>query len=168
MLSDFCQAVLCCINKAVPYIIQIFPDITHLHICDSINYFNLADIAESARTVCEIANYSFAGTFASDKDGNFVKYNCEVNATLGNANSANYILNSDVPLILINENNAVESLDFSELNFNGNSVSESNSIHNNSLFLNGKVLALNGSVASTDKYILKLRISHNLLYIKTF
>ena len=121
-----------------------------------INYFNLADIAESARTVCEIANYSFAGTFASDKDGNFVKYNCEVNATLGNANSANYILNSDVPLILINENNAVESLDFSELNFNGNSVSESNSIHNNSLFLNGKVLALNGSVASTDKYILKL------------
>ena len=121
-----------------------------------INYFNLKDIAESARTVCEIANYSFAGTFASDKDGNFVKYNCEVNATLGNANSANYILNSDVPLILVNENNAVESLDFSELNFNGNSVSESNSIHNNSLFLNGKVLALNGSVASTDKYILKL------------
>ena len=121
-----------------------------------INYFNLADIAESARTVCEIANYSFAGTFASDKDGNFVKYNCEVNATLGNANTANYTLNSDVPLILINENNAVESLDFSELNFNGNSVSESNSIHNNSLFLNGKVLALNGSVASTDKYILKL------------
>ena len=57
-----------------------------------INYFNLSDIAESARTVCEIANYSFAGTFASDKDGNFVKYNCEVNATLGNANSANYIL----------------------------------------------------------------------------
>ena len=94
-----------------------------------IKYFRLTDIAESARTICTIANSTFAGTFASVIDGKRVNYNCEVNATLENALYANYSLNSDVPLILMNDTDIIESLDFSELNFNGNSVSESNSIH---------------------------------------
>ena len=124
-----------------------------------INYFNLTEIAESAKTVCVISNESLAGEFASEDEGKYRKYICEVNATLGNASSANYILNSDVPLILVNENNTVESLDFSQLNFNGNSVSESNSIQTNSLILNGSQVILNGTVASVEKYILKLTIN---------
>ena len=121
-----------------------------------IKYFGFIDIAESARTICTIANSTFAGTFASAIDGKCVNYNCEVNATLGNALNANYSLNSDVPLILMNDTNIIESLDFSELNFNGNSVSESNSIHDNTMVLNGIELRLNNSVASVDKYVLKL------------
>ena len=121
-----------------------------------IKYFDFTDIAESARTICTIANSTFAGTFASAIDGKCVNYNCEVNATLGNALNANYSLNSDVPLILMNDADIIESLDFSELNFNGNSVSESNSIHDNTMVLNGIELRLNNSVASVDKYVLKL------------
>ena len=121
-----------------------------------IKYSGFTDIAESARTICTIANSTFAGTFASAIDGKCVNYNCEVNATLGNALYANYSLNSDVHLILMNDTNIIESLDFSELNFNGNSVSESNSIHDNTMVLNGIELRLNNSVASVDKYVLKL------------
>ena len=121
-----------------------------------IKYSGFTDIAESARTICTIANSTFAGTFASAIDGKCVNYNCEVNATLGNALNANYSLNSDVPLILMNDTGIIESLDFSELNFNGNSVSESNSIHDNTMVLNGIELRLNNSVASVDKYVLKL------------
>jgi hypothetical protein len=121
-----------------------------------IKYSGFTDIAESARTICTIANSTFAGAFASAIDGKCVNYNCEVNATLGNALYANYSLNSDVPLILMNDADIIESLDFSELNFNGNSVSESNSIHDNTMVLNGIELRLNNSVASVDKYVLKL------------
>jgi hypothetical protein len=121
-----------------------------------IKYFRLTDIAESARTICTIANSTFAGTFASVIDGKRVNYNCEVNATLENALYANYSLNSDVPLILMNDTDVIESLDFSELNFNGNSVSESNSIHDNNMILNGIELRLNSTVASVEKYVLKL------------
>ena len=56
----------------------------------------------------------------------------------------------------MNDTDIIESLDFSELNFNGNSVSESNSIHDNTMVLNGIELRLNNSVAYVDKYILKL------------
>ena len=56
----------------------------------------------------------------------------------------------------MNDTGIIESLDFSELNFNGNSVSESNSIHDNTMVLNGIELRLNNSVASVDKYVLKL------------
>ena len=121
-----------------------------------IKYFRLTDIAESARTICTITNETFAGTFASAIDGKCVNYNCEVNATLENALYANYSLNSDVPLILMNDTDNIESLDFLELNFNGNSVSESNSIHDNNMILNGIELRLNSSVASVEKYVLKL------------
>ena len=81
-----------------------------------IKYSGFTDIAESARTICTIANSTSAGTFASATDGKCVNYNCEVNATLGNALNANYSLNSDVPLILMNDADIIESLDFSELN----------------------------------------------------
>ena len=121
-----------------------------------IKYFRFTDIAESARTICTIANSTFAGTFASASDGKCVNYNCEVNATLGNALYANYSLNSDIPLILMNDTNIIESLDFSELNFNGNSVSESNSIQANNLILNGSVFSIKNAVASVEKYVLKL------------
>ena len=83
-----------------------------------IKYSGFTDIAESARTICTITNSTFAGAFASASDGKCVNYNCEVNATLGNALHANFSLNSDVPLILMNDADIIESLDFSELNFN--------------------------------------------------
>ena len=118
-----------------------------------INYLEYTNIAESARTVCIISDQSLAGTFASSDEGKCTKYNCEVNTTLGNANSANYILNSDVPLMIENANGNDEFLDFSELNFNGNSVSESNNIHANSLASGGYEITLTGTIASVDKYI---------------
>ena len=56
----------------------------------------------------------------------------------------------------MNDADIIESLDFSELNFNGNSVSDSNSIHDNNMILNGIELRLNSTVASVEKYVLKL------------
>ena len=49
-----------------------------------INYLELKYIAESARTFCLIANTSLAETDSIEIEGKSVRYNCELNATIGN------------------------------------------------------------------------------------
>ena len=102
----------------------------------------LSPLAESARTDCEIVNTSLSGTFASEEEGKIVNYLCEVNATQGNASDATYNLNSDIYMMIEHENGTNETLDFSELNFNGNSVSESINIQENIVELNGDEFSL--------------------------
>ena len=117
----------------------------------------LSSLAESARTDCEIVNTPLSGTFASEEEGKIVNYLCEVNATQGNASDATYNLNSDIYMMIVHENGTNETLDFSELNFNGNSVSESTNIQENIVELNGDEYSLKEAVPSVDKYILNLQ-----------
>ena len=122
-----------------------------------INYLELKYTAESARTHCLIEDTSLIETDSIYIEGKSVRYNCELKATIGNHNTANFSLNSDVSLILVNINgDFVESLDFNEINFNGNSLNESNNIQENEVDLTGDEYTLTQSVASTEKDILKI------------
>ena len=46
--------------------------------------------AESARTDCELKDPLLAGKTLSEEDGKNVNYNCEANATQGDASTANF------------------------------------------------------------------------------
>ena len=87
--------------------------------------------AESARTDCELSNPSLAGKTLSEEEGKNVNYNCEANATQGDASTANFTLNTDVPMTMVNANGTAETLDFAEVNFNGDAADESTSLQTN-------------------------------------
>ena len=101
-----------------------------------ITYFNrlrnLQEMsAESVRVDCRISqDYIY---LLEDElygiQGEIINFNCESNSTT-DSRLANIIINTDVPMTLISLN-YVESLDFGEVNFNGNSSEESNNIQNN-------------------------------------
>ena len=84
--------------------------------------------AESARTDCELEDLSLAGVTLSEDEGKNVNYKCEANATAGDASTANFTLNTDVPMAMVNANGTSESLDFAEVNFNGDAAEESSSL----------------------------------------
>ena len=69
-----------------------------------------------------------AGKVLGSEDGENVNYNCNANATAGDASTANFTLNTDVPLTMVNSNGTVESLNFTEVNFNGDSANEATSL----------------------------------------
>ena len=89
--------------------------------------------AESARTDCTLSDPSLAGKTLSEEDGKNVNYNCEANATQGDASTANFTLNTDVPMTMVNANGTAETLDFAEVNFNGDAADESTSLQSNTV-----------------------------------
>ena len=89
--------------------------------------------AESARTDCELKDPSLAGKTLSEEEGKNVNYNCEANATQGDASTANFTLNTDVPMTMVNANGTAETLDFAEVNFNGDAADESTSLQSNTV-----------------------------------
>ena len=84
--------------------------------------------AESARTDCELEDLALAGVTLSEDEGKNVNYKCEANATAGDASTANFTLNTDVPMAMVNANGTSESLDFAQVNFNGDAAEESLSL----------------------------------------
>ena len=66
--------------------------------------------AESARTDCEIVDKSLAGKVLSEGEGKNVNYDCKANATMGDASTASYALNSDIPLTIVNANGTMNRL----------------------------------------------------------
>ena len=60
--------------------------------------------AESARTDCTVKDPSLAGKTLSEEEGKNVNYDCSANATAGDASTANFTLNTDVPLTMVNFN----------------------------------------------------------------
>ena len=136
----------------VPYIV------VRLRITYRIGLRNLQEAtAESARTDCTIENPSLAGKVLSEDEGANVNYNCEANATQGDASTANFTLNTDVPLTMVNANGNIESLNFEEVNFNGDSAEASSSLQDNTIEIDtNKISYLKNTLASFDKYILIL------------
>ena len=115
-----------------------------------------AATAESVRTDCEITDKTLAGKILSEEEGKNVNYDCSANATAGDASTANFTLNTDVPLTMVNANGTTESLDFKEVNFNGDSNEAANSLQESTQELSGKIAVLKNSTASFDKYILTI------------
>ena len=114
-----------------------------------------AATAESVRTDCEIIDKGLAGKILSEEEGKNVNYNCSANATAGDASTANFTLNTDVPLTMVNSNGTTESLSFDEVNFNGDSNDAANNLQDSSQELGG-VAILKNSIASFDKYVLTI------------
>lgn len=111
--------------------------------------------AESVRTDCEIADKALEGKILSAEEGQNVNYNCETNAAQGDASTANFTLNTDIPMTMVNANGAIESLNFSDINFNGDSADESTSLQNNAETINN-LYTLKNTIATVDKPILIL------------
>ena len=76
-------------------------------------------------------------------------------STAGDASTANFTLNTDVPLTMVNSNGTTESLSFDEVNFNGDSNDAANNLQDSSQELGG-VAILKNSIASFDKYVLTI------------
>ena len=122
--------------------------------------------AESARTDCEIEDKSLLGKTLGPEDGANVNYICEANATKGDVTTANFTLNTDVPLAMVNANGTMESLDFTEVNFNGDSAETASSLQENVIEMSqDSSYYLKESIAYIDKYILILsgRLSNSRL-----
>ena len=62
-------------------------------------------------------------------EGEIINFDCEANSRT-DSRLANITINIDVPMTLVGLNH-VESLRFTEVNFNGNSSEESNNVQNN-------------------------------------
>jgi len=122
--------------------------------------------AESARTDCEIEDKSLLGKTLGPEEGANVNYICEANATQGDVTTANFTLNTDVPLTMVNANGTMESLDFTEVNFNGDSAETASSLQENVIEMSqDSSYYLKESIAYIDKYILILsgRLSNSRL-----
>ena len=111
--------------------------------------------AETARTDCTIKDPSLLGRTLSEGEGANVDYNCEANATQGDASTANFTLNTDVPMTMVNANGTTESLDFEDINFNSDSAEKSSSLQENTEEIKNTYYIKN-CIAYIDKYILKL------------
>ena len=117
---------------------------------------NLQEItAESARTDCNITDASLLGRTLSAEEGANVNYNCIANATGGDASTANFTLNTDIPITMVNANGKIESSDFSEVNFIGDSAESSSSLQNNQEVI-GDIANLKITSASLEKFNLIL------------
>ena len=136
--------------------------VMRLRITYKIGLRNLQETtAESARTDCTLSDPSLAGKTLSEEEGKNINYNCEANATQGDASTANFTLNTDVPMTMVNANGTSEALDFSEVNFNGDATDESTSLQSNTQTISEsyiftatswrftkKVLVLTGTLSS--------------------
>ena len=93
-------------------------------------------LAYSARTDCFIINH-YKNLFENEVygiQGEYANYNCET-LKMYNLSNLEVILNIDIPMTIINFDKEIETFDFSEINFNGNSVDESSFIQENTINL---------------------------------
>ena len=113
--------------------------------------------AESARTDCEIVDKSLAGKVLSEDEGKNINYNCKVNATMGDASTASFALNPDIPLTIVNANGTIESVDFKDINFNGDTGEAATNLEEGSApEITGKVYTIKEAIAFYEGYILKI------------
>ena len=113
-------------------------------------------VAESARTDCKVKDPSLAGKTLSKEEGQNVNFDCEANATLGDASTASYSLNTDIPLTLVNADGKTETLGFDDVNFNGDTGDAATNIEEGSVALIKEVITIKEAEAFFEGYIFKI------------
>ena len=83
------------------------------------------DTAESVRSNCEISDPDKAGP--PPDGGDNVPFECKATSA-GDLNKANIELNTDVDMVLINNDGTNETISFDDVNFNGNAAEESSNL----------------------------------------
>ena len=117
---------------------------------------NLAE--DSVPSYCTIKNPNLVGVVPSEDNPQNVDYDCNATA-LQDKPIGNVTLNTDINMQLSKVQNGKEvydSLDFSEINFNGNSSEESQNLQQNTKTISSTV-SLKDAEASVDKTTLKLK-----------
>ena len=112
--------------------------------------------AESARTDCTVKDPSLAGKNLSEEEGQNVNFDCEANATLGDASTASYSLNTDIPLTLVNADGKTETLGFDDVNFNGDTGDAATNIEEGSVAEIKEVITIKEAEAFFEGYIFKI------------
>jgi len=112
--------------------------------------------AESARTDCTVKDPNLAGKTLSEEESQNVNFNCEANATLGDASTASYSLNTDIPLTLVNADGKIETLNFSDVNFNGDTGDAATNIEVGSVKEIKDVITIKKAEAFFEGYIFKI------------
>jgi len=112
--------------------------------------------AESARTDCTVKDPSLAGKNLSEEEGQNVDFNCEANATLGDASTASYSLNTDINLTLVNADGKTETLGFNDVNFNGDTGDAATDIEEGSVAEIKDVITIKKAEAFFEGYIFKI------------
>ena len=112
--------------------------------------------AESARTDCTVKDPNLAGKNLSEEEGQNVDFNCEANATLGDASTASYSLNTDIPLTLVNADGKTETIGFNDVNFNGDTGDAATNIEEGSVAEIKEVITIKEAEAFFEGYIFKI------------
>ena len=112
--------------------------------------------AESARTDCKIKDESLAGKVLSEAEGQNVNYDCVANATLGDASTASYALNTDIPLTLVDDDGNTESLTYDNVNFNGDSSENAGDLEQSAGVTIGEIVTIKKAHFYFEGYFLKV------------
>ena len=113
-------------------------------------------VAESARTDCKVKDPNLAGKTLSKEEGQNVNFDCEANATLGDASTASYSLNTDIPLTLVNADGKTETIGFDDVNFNGDTGDAATNIEEGSVDEIKEVITIKEAEAFFEGYIFKI------------
>lgn len=113
-------------------------------------------VAESARTDCTVKDPNLAGKNLSEEEGQNVDFNCEANATLGDASTASYSLNTDINLTLVNADGKTETIGFDDVNFNGDTGDAATNIEEGSVALIKEVITIKEAEAVFEGYFFKI------------
>ena len=113
-------------------------------------------VAESARTDCTVKDPNLAGKTLSKEEGQNVDFNCEANATLGDASTASYSLNTDINLTLVNADGKTETIGFDDVNFNGDTGDAATNIEEGSVAEIKAVITIKEAEAFFEGYIFKI------------
>jgi len=112
--------------------------------------------AESARTDCKIKDESLAGKVLSGAEGQNANYDCVANATMGDASTASYALNTDIPLTLVDNDGNTESLTYDNINFNGDSSENAGDLEQSAGVTIGEIVTIKKAHFYFEGYILKV------------
>ena len=113
-------------------------------------------VAESARTDCKVKDPNLAGKTLSKEEGQNVNFDCEANATLGDASTASYSLNTDIPLTLVNADGKTETIGFDDVNFNGDTGDAATNIEEGSVREIKAVITIKEAEAFFEGYFFKI------------
>jgi hypothetical protein len=113
-------------------------------------------VAESARTDCKVKDPNLAGKTLSKEEGQNVNFDCEANATLGDASTASYSLNTDIPLTLVNADGKTETIGFDDVNFNGDTGDAATNIEEGSVPEIKAVITIKEAEAFFEGYFFKI------------
>ena len=113
-------------------------------------------VAESARTDCTVKDPNLAGKTLSKEEGQNVNFDCEANATLGDASTASYSLNTDIPLTLVNADGKTETIGFDDVNFNGDTGDAATNIEEGSVPEIKAVITIKEAEAFFEGYFFKI------------